>query len=66
MPDPFACERKRCGHPMNLHNPCSVAGCRCKAFTPEDRRLRMAMLTDTVGPVPTLADVMATLRGDAK
>lgn len=67
--DPFACEA--CGHPMNLHNPCTATvgkgkrakPCRCQRFEPEDRRLRMAALTDTADVTPPpLHKVLEALR----
>ena len=60
MADLFLCERKGCGHPMNVHNPCNATIgkgktarlCGCPAFEPEAQRQRVASLTDTqaIGP----------------
>lgn len=70
MPDPYLCERRGCGHAMNLHNPCNakvVRGkkerlCGCEAFLPEDRRRRMALLTDTSdATLPKASDFLAAL-----
>lgn len=46
------CERKGCGHPLGLHDPCTGTTakgrpCRCKAFTPADQKARAAAITDT-------------------
>ena len=44
------CERKGCGHPLAVHDPCSVAKCRCRGYLPRDRKVRVATLTDVVPP----------------
>lgn len=38
------CKKKGCGHPLAVHDPCSL--CRCRAFTPTAQKRRAAMLTD--------------------
>jgi hypothetical protein len=40
------CERKKCGHELGLHDPCSVKGCRCTSFMPADRKELVATITD--------------------
>lgn len=67
----FPCETlvggKPCGHPLNVHNPCTAtvgAGkkariCGCQAFTPEDVRQRVASLTDNGDPRAAIAAAMA-------
>lgn len=40
------CERKGCGHPLAVHDPCSVLGCACTAYEPADRKSRAAAITD--------------------
>lgn len=46
------CERKGCGHPLALHNPCSR--CACRAFEPADRKEWVATLTDNRIRPPTV------------
>lgn len=46
------CERKGCGHPLAVHDPCTAMlasgkACRCKAYTPADQKARAAAITDT-------------------
>lgn len=45
------CERQGCGHPLAVHDPCSICG--CAGYQPEDRKIRAAMLTDIGTGVPT-------------
>lgn len=73
----FPCETirpsdgKPCGHPLNLHNPCTAtigAGkkartCDCPAFTPADLKDRVASLTDNADPRAAIA---AALKGAPK
>lgn len=52
------CERPKCGHPLALHDPCSVPGCGCAGYEPADRKARAALITDVDKQrPPTLADV---------
>ena len=52
------CERKGCGHPLAVHDPCSVAKCNCRAYLPRDRKQRAAAITDTApAPREKLADL---------
>lgn len=48
------CERKSCGHPLALHDPCSAPKCRCRSYQPADRKERVAMLTDIELRRPTI------------
>lgn len=38
------CEREGCGHPLAVHDPCSICG--CPGYEPADRKARAALLTD--------------------
>lgn len=40
------CERKGCGHPLAVHDPCSADRCKCRSFVPVARKKRVALLTD--------------------
>ena len=53
------CERKGCGHPLALHDPCSAPKCRCTAYQPADRKERVASITDVRLRRPTVADARA-------
>lgn len=56
----FPCEA--CGHPLNLHNPCTfplsrrkkttASICGCPQFQPPDLQARVAALTDIDRPDP--------------
>ena len=69
----FPCETilestgKACGHPLNLHNPCTATigsgkkarVCDCPAFSPTDLRDRVAGLTDNANPRAAIAAAIA-------
>lgn len=56
------CEREGCGHPLALHDPCTVKGCRCGAYEPAGRKARVAELTDIPEPRTAIAEIRAKER----
>lgn len=67
----FPCETilessgKACGHPLNIHDPCTgtvgtgkrARPCDCQAFTPADVKERVASLTDPANRASAIAAI---------
>lgn len=64
----FPCES--CGHPLNLHNPCTATvgsgkkaqPCGCPAFQPDDLKARVSSLTDNADPRAAIAAALQAKR----